>query len=225
MKTTFLCSGYALFDGLALGDVLGDPAEPKPFRLFAVGENRLTRNGKTCTLTLSEEDVAAIAGYHKAKGEKIPIDSRHALFLAAEKAHVSETEAARAVPSKTAALGFAALEARADGLYAVDVELLPLAAELFRAGSLRYWSPVIRGLDGKSPLRVTSIAFDNVPALNGLDVLAAGGSPATAICPSAEKSRRSRGLPVSCADGWLRSMSGRVPPVRACRPASANGSA
>ena len=72
MKTTFLCSGYALFDGLALGDALGDPAEPKPFRLFAVGENRLTRNGKTCTLTLSEEDVAAIAGYHKAKGEKIP---------------------------------------------------------------------------------------------------------------------------------------------------------
>ena len=74
MKTTFLCSGYALFDGLALGDVLGDPAEPKPFRLFAVGENRLTRNGKTCTLTLSEEDVAAIADYHKAKGEKIPIE-------------------------------------------------------------------------------------------------------------------------------------------------------
>ena len=33
MKTTFLCSGYALFDGLALGDVLGDPAEPK---LYAV---------------------------------------------------------------------------------------------------------------------------------------------------------------------------------------------
>ena len=199
MKTTFLCSGYALFDGLALGDVLGDPAEPKPFRLFAVGENRLTRNGKTCTLTLDAEDIAAIADYHKAKGEKIPIDSRHALFLAAEKAHISETEAARAVPSKTAALGFAALEARADGLYAVDIELLPLAAELFRAGSLRYWSPVIRGLDGKSPLRVTSIAFDNVPALNGLDVLAAGGSPATAICPSAEKSRRSRG-----ASGQLR---------------------
>jgi hypothetical protein len=31
------------------------------------------------------------------------------------------------------ALGFAALEARADGLYAVDVELLPLAAILRRS--------------------------------------------------------------------------------------------
>lgn len=45
MKTTFLCPDYALFDNLALGDIPGDPAEPKPFRLFAVGENSLTRNG------------------------------------------------------------------------------------------------------------------------------------------------------------------------------------
>lgn len=154
-------SDYILFDGLALGDVLSDPAAPKPFRLFAVGENRLTRDGRDYNLTLTAEDIRAIADYHARKGEKIPVDSRHALFLAAEKAGVSESDALRAVPSRTAALGFAALEAREDGLYAVDIELLPLAAELFRAGSLRYWSPVIRGLDRKSPLRVTSIAFDN----------------------------------------------------------------
>jgi len=166
---------YTLFDGLALGDVLGDPVNPKPFRLFAVGENQLTRNGKSYVLTLTAEQIGAIADYHAKKGEKIPIDSRHALFLAAEKAGVSENDASRAVPSKVAALGFASLEARDDGLYASGIELLPLAAELFRNGSLRYWSPVIRGLDGKSPLRVTSIAMDNVPALNGLDVLAAGG--------------------------------------------------
>ena len=166
---------YTLFDGLALGDVLSDPACPKPFRLFAAGENTLTRNGKDYGLTLSAEQIRAIADYHTKKGEKIPIDSRHALFLAAEKAGVSENDASRAVPSKVAALGFASLEARDDGLYASGIELLPLAAELFKNGSLRYWSPVIRGLDGKSPLRVTSIAMDNVPALNGLDVLAAGG--------------------------------------------------
>ena len=166
---------YLLFDGLALGDVLGDVANPKPFRLFAVGKNELTQNGKPYVLTLSAEQIRAIADYHREKGEKIPIDSRHALFLAAEKAGVSENEALKAVPGQVAALGFAALEAREDGLYAAEIELLGLGAELFKAGSLRYWSPVIRGLDGKSPLRVTSIAMDNVPALNNLDILAASG--------------------------------------------------
>ena len=162
-----------IFDGLALSDVLSDPVNPKPFRLFAVGENELTKNGKKYVLTLSAEQIRSIAEYHCDKGEKIPLDSRHALLLAAEKAGVSETEAARAVPSKAAALGYAALKAEPDGLYAADIELLPLAQELFKAGSPRYYSPVIRGLDGKSPLRVTSIALDNVPALNNLDILAA----------------------------------------------------
>ena len=64
---------------------------------------------------------------------------------------------------------------RDDGLYATQIELLPLAAELFKQGALRYYSPVIRGLDGKSPLRVTSIAMDNVPALNNLEMIAASG--------------------------------------------------
>lgn len=162
-----------IFDGLALSDVLSDPVNPKPFRLFAVGENALTKNGKKYVLTLSAEQIRSIAEYHRDKGEKIPLDSHHALLLAAEKAGVSETEAARAVPAKVAALGYAALKAEPDGLYAADIELLPLAQELFKAGSLRYYSPVIRGLDGRSPLRVTSIALDNVPALNNLDILAA----------------------------------------------------
>ena len=69
-------------------------------------------------VTLSAEELKAIAEYHRKKGEKIPIDSRHALLLAAEKAGVSETEALKAVPSAVAALGFATLELREDGLYA-----------------------------------------------------------------------------------------------------------
>ena len=93
-----------IFDGLALSDVLSDPVNPKPFRLFAVGENALTKNGKKYVLTLSAEQIRSIAEYHRDKGEKIPLDSRHALLLAAEKAGVSETEAAKAVPSKAAAL-------------------------------------------------------------------------------------------------------------------------
>lgn len=164
---------YTIFDGIALGDVISEDGAPKPFRLFRIGENALTQNGKDFKLTLSAEDMDNIVEYQRKKGEKIPIDSRHALMLAAEKAHVTESEALQAVPSAVAALGFASLERRDDGLYASDVELLPLGAELFRQGALRYYSPVIRGLDGKSPLRVTSIAMDNVPALNNLEMLAA----------------------------------------------------
>lgn len=164
---------YTIFDGIALGDVISEDGAPKPFRLFRIGENSLTQNGKDFKLTLTPEDLENIVEYQRKKGEKIPIDSRHALMLAAEKAHVTESEALQAVPSAVAALGFASLERRDDGLYASDVELLPLGAELFRQGALRYYSPVIRGLDGKSPLRVTSIAMDNVPALNNLEMLAA----------------------------------------------------
>ena len=164
---------YTIFDGIALGDVFPEDGAPKPFRLFRIGENALTQNGKDFKLTLTPEDLENIVEYQRKKGEKIPIDSRHALMLAAEKAHVTESEALQAVPSAVAALGFASLERRDDGLYASDVELLPLGAELFRQGALRYYSPVIRGLDGKSPLRVTSIAMDNVPALNNLEMLAA----------------------------------------------------
>ena len=170
---------YELFDGIPWDAKRSDTRSPKPFRLFRIGENPLTRNGRDCKLTLSAEELKAIAEYHRKKGEKIPIDSRHALLLAAEKAGVSETEALKAVPSAVAALGFATLELREDGLYAAQIELTPLAEELFRQGALRYWSPVIRGLDGKSPLRITSIAMDNVPALNNLDILAASAETTT----------------------------------------------
>lgn len=166
---------YAIFDGLALGDVLAGGSSPKPFRLFRVGENILTQNGRELKLTLSAEDLTSIAEYCRTKGEKIPLDSRHALFLAAERAGLSESEALKSIPSAVSALGFASLEMRDDGLYATQIELLPLAAELFKQGALRYYSPVIRGLDGKSPLRVTSIAMDNVPALNNLEMIAASG--------------------------------------------------
>lgn len=170
---------YELFDGIAFSEKITEPDTLKPFRLFRIGENRLTRNGKDCKLTFSADELKSIADYNRKKGEKIPIDSRHALLMAAEKANISEGEALKAVPSAIAALGFANMEFREDGLYAVEIELTPLAAELFRQGSLRYWSPVIRGLDGKTPLRITSIAMDNVPALNDLEILAASAESTT----------------------------------------------
>ena len=88
---------YTIFDGIALGDVISEDGAPKPFRLFRIGENSLTQNGKDFKLTLTPEDLENIVEYQRKKGEKIPIDSRHALMLAAEKAHVTESEALQAV--------------------------------------------------------------------------------------------------------------------------------
>lgn len=170
---------YLLFDGLAFG--AEQPAVerspdglPTAWRLLRVGRNELTRNGKSYVLTLSSDDVAGMADYAARKGEKIPIDSRHALFLAAQRNQVEESEIRRMLPHGVAALGFAGLQARPDGLWAVDVEFLPLAADLVAGGMFRYFSPVIRGLEPGGVMRVSSIALDNVPALNQLDVIAAG---------------------------------------------------
>ena len=169
---------YLIFDGLAFG--AEQPAVerspdgfPTAWRLLRVGRNELTRNGKSHVLTLSAEDIAAMADYAARKGEKIPIDSRHTLFLAARKFGVEESEVRKLLPHGVAALGFAGLQARPDGLWAVDVEFLPLAAEVVAEGMFRYFSPVLRGLEPDGVLRVSSIALDNVPALNQLDVIAA----------------------------------------------------
>jgi len=169
---------YELFDGMIFQseEPRGKGGELREsWRLLRRGENRLKKSGHDYVLTLSAEDIASAVSFQASKGEKIPIDSRHALFFAAKAAGLSESEALKQVPGGVAALGFCALGERDGDLWAVDVEWLPLAAEMFRQGMLRYYSPVVRGVDGKSPLRITSVAMDNVPALCDLDVLAASG--------------------------------------------------
>lgn len=169
-----------VFDGL---EVAGASVErdtgglPVAWRLLRVPANELVKAGRRMVLHLSQEDVQAIAKYQSEKGEKIPIDSRHALFLAASKAGVEEDELRKLIPQNTGALGYGNLEARPDGLWVKDVEWLPLARQVVADGMFRYFSPVVRGLK-EGPLRVTSVAMDNVPALSGLDALAAEGEGA-----------------------------------------------
>ena len=64
---------YTIFDGLALSDLHFEPDHPKPFRLFAMGENPLTRNGAPCVLHLTAEDVKAMADYQHSKGKRSPL--------------------------------------------------------------------------------------------------------------------------------------------------------
>ncbi len=178
-------AGYAIFDNLSLGAEVGEP--PKEWRLLQLGGNALIKEGQDYELRLGADDVASAVAEQKKRG-KLPLDSRHALFLTARKAGMEEAEALKAVPGGVAALGFGALEERDGDLWLVDVEWLPLAAELFKAGQIRYFSPVVRGLGGGGPFRVTSVALDNVPALSGLDVLAASGEePEASVKPKKEK--------------------------------------
>lgn len=178
---------YLIFDNLALGAEAVERSPdglPTAWRLLKIGENELVQAGRPMRLVLAAEDVEKIVAYAKSKGERIPVDSRHALYLAAEKFKVEEFEVRKLLPHGTAALGFADLAARPDGLWVENVEFIPLAADLVKAGMFKYFSPVLRGLESGN-LRVTSVALDNVPALNNLDAIAASAERSE---PTKEKS-------------------------------------
>lgn len=149
---------------------------PEEWTLLHAGVNRLVKNGKDYELHLSVEDLDAIAAYQTKKGETIPIDSNHYLHFLAEKHDVEESEALRLVPSGVAAMGFGTLFREGDELR-IRAEWTPGAYELLKEKIFRYCSPVIRGLK-EGPIRITSVAMENEPALNCEDALAAGGENA-----------------------------------------------
>ena len=146
---------------------------PEEWTLLHAGVNRLVKNGKDYELHLSVEDLDAIAAYQAKKGEAIPIDSNHYLHILAEKHGVEESEALRLIPSGVAAMGFGTLFRDGNELR-IRAEWTPGAYELLKEKIFRYCSPVIRGLK-EGPIRITSVAMENEPALNCEDVLAAAG--------------------------------------------------
>ena len=170
---------YEIYDCMELGGEnaaveRGADGAVTGWRLLKGGANELCKCGHRFVLDLSAEMLEGAAALQRDKGEKLPIDSRHALYWAAQKAGIEEGDALRQVPQGVAALGFGSLAMRGGDLWLTDVEWSPLAIEMMNGRMLRYFSPVLRGLDGHSPFRVTSVAMDNVPALSGLPVLAAG---------------------------------------------------
>lgn len=158
---------------LELGEAVERSADgiPRAWRLLKNGENAFTLKGEDSTLTLGEKEFRAIVDYHRKKGCKIPIDSRHFVSHLATKLKRDESEILKLLPDGTATMGFGNLELRPDGLWLSEAEFVPAAAEMLKAGTIRYFSPTIRGLDGSEPLRVTSVAFDNEPCLNHIPEL------------------------------------------------------
>jgi len=153
--------------GMELSEVERNPEGlPLSWPIFRAGDNLVTRkNAMPVNLELSLDDLKHIAEYQRTKGTKIPIDCQHVVSNLAGKLGMDETDLLKQMPRYCGVAGFGNLEARGDALYLSDVEWLPIGAEVMKAGQFRYFSPSIRGLDGKSPMRVQSVALTNNPCL------------------------------------------------------------
>jgi hypothetical protein len=178
---------------------------PTGWTFMKLGPVKIFKEGKEINGALTADNVKAILDFHQAKGgEKIPIDSAHMLAAVADALGLDEDQLVKVTGSKTLALGYCHLSADADGNLAVsDVEWAePAGAGLMKQGVLKYCSPVIRGLDGKSPLRITSLAMTNNPGLAGMSAIAATGEGAVdaARIVLAEELGKAKGLLALSAD-------------------------
>ncbi|MEI3038465.1 MAG: phage protease [Victivallales bacterium] len=147
---------------------------PVEWTLLKIGDNPLCQEGKDDNLSLSAEQMNEILDYHRKKGELIPLDSEHYLYNLANQKKMDEAETLKMFPGGVAALGYGSLALSGEDLR-VKVKWTPAAYEFMKEKIYKYFSPVIRGLEN-GPLRVTSVAMTNTPAINHLDALAASAN-------------------------------------------------
>ena len=147
---------------------------PVEWTLLKIGDNPLCQEGKDDNLSLTAEQMGEIMEYHRKKGELIPLDSEHYLYELANQKKLDESEALKMFPGGVAALGYGSLALSGEDLR-VKVKWTPAAYEFMREKIYKYFSPVIRGIEN-GPLRVTSVAMTNTPAINHLDALAASAN-------------------------------------------------
>jgi len=147
---------------------------PVEWTLLRIGPNPICREGRDEVIVLTAEDMRQIIAYHEKKGELIPVDSEHYLFELANQKKLDEAETLKLFPGGVAALGFGSLMLSGEELR-IKVKWNPAAYEMLKEKIYKYFSPVIRGLEN-GPLRVTSVAMTNTPAINNLDALAASAT-------------------------------------------------
>lgn len=148
-----------------------DAGVPVEWTLLKLGETPYCQDGKDGVIFLTPDGMQHILEYQAKKGELIPIDSEHYLYQLANEKGVDESDALRMIPDGVAAMGFGKLNGDGDKLR-IRVKWTPSAYKLMQEKIYKYFSPVIRGLEN-GPLRVTSVAMTNTPAINHLDALAA----------------------------------------------------
>ena len=147
---------------------------PVEWTLLRIGSNPICQEGRDGSLVLTAEAMQQIVEYHTKKGELIPLDSEHYLFELANQKKLDESETLKLFPGGVAALGFGSLALSGEELR-IKVKWNPKAYEMLKEKIYKYFSPVIRGLE-HGPLRVTSVAMTNTPAINNLDALAASAT-------------------------------------------------
>lgn len=150
---------------------------PVEWTLLKIGSNPLCQKGIDGDLQLTHDDMLKIMDYHHKKGEMIPVDSEHYLYQLANQKNMDEAETLRMFPAGVAALGFGTLALEGEDLR-FKVKWSDKAHEFLKEKIYKYFSPVIRGINN-GPLRVTSVAMTNTPAINNLDALAASANPDT----------------------------------------------
>ena len=157
------------------GVIRDENGVPVEWTLLKTGSNPICREGKDGSLVLSGKAMDQIIGYHAKKGELIPVDSEHYLFELANQKKLDEGETLKFFPAGVAALGFGRLFLNGKNLR-IRVKWNSKAYEMLKEKIYKYFSPVIRGFE-HGPLRVTSVAMTNTPAINNLDALAASANP------------------------------------------------
>jgi phage I-like protein len=142
-------------------------APPTEFRLFKAGKNPTLKGD----VTYSARSQKACAEFAATLGRALVIDYEHASLTAAE---------SRSPKDAGEAAGFFTVDARADGLYATQVEWVGDGAEKLTSKKFRYFSPVVL-LDPKTreALGVVNAALTNNPATNGQQYLVASATTDT----------------------------------------------
>ncbi|MDD3610463.1 MAG: phage protease [Halothiobacillaceae bacterium] len=140
------------------------PAQaPDSFRLLPAGFFR-AQDGRPKDIRawqLTHEDMTRLVAEAQSRATDYPIDYEHQI--------IESKQNGQPAP---AAGWFRALEARDDGLWAVNVRWTPRARQMIEAGEYRYISPVFQYDASGRVTRLLMAAITNHPALDGLTDLA-----------------------------------------------------
>lgn len=188
-------------------------AAPTEFRLLPLGRFR-SSDGSGRPLDVPAGWLLDAAGAARLAAQSATLVSRRVV----DYEHQTLRSAENGKPSPAAGW-FGKLEARADGLYAVDVEWTAQAAAMISAGEYRYISPVFP-YDRRTGavLGVAHAALVNNPGLDGLTDLA-GAAALSALFPQEEPPMKALlvalGLPETATEAEaLAALSAKTSPIQ-----------
>jgi hypothetical protein len=142
-------------DPIELELINNDP--PKEFRIWAYGLVRTTKGDSV----LTKENAKSIIDFWQDKGTLLHFDYEHGTFSDA-------AEAGQPIP----AAGWYKLEARDDGLWAVDIEWTETAYRMIKSREYRYYSPAYDvDTETNQIVGYHNGAITNYPATKNIQVL------------------------------------------------------